>query len=185
MPPLLNRAEANLESTVPDSRMRNAEVGAAGDFERSADDVHEDGRKGTKTNWTTMNASFSGRCGSFGSIMCAQGDVATRKELTDLPEAARRPARPRSKRKCWPGCPGWRASVRRRKTMPICPRSSRPWTSCRPIRKRAVVLRRIIGHTKRNRRPRFARWTSGPSAIASRRADKQLKNIRRTYDRDR
>ena len=121
MPQLLKRAEANLERTVPDSRMRDAESVRHEILSNLAMMFTQDGTEGHEDELDFYECKFL-RALRFLRIDHVRKALSERKELTDLPEADDGEASRPSMTKCWPGSPGWRASVRRRKTGCTCPR---------------------------------------------------------------
>ena len=133
MPQLLKRAEANLKRTVPDSRMRDAESVRHEILSDLAMMFTQDGTEGHEDELDFYECRF-GRALRFLRIDHVRKALATRKELTDLPRTATARMRRPSMTRCWRGCPGSRASVRRRKMPSICPRSSPPWIACPPTR---------------------------------------------------
>jgi hypothetical protein len=86
MPQLLKRAEANLERTVPDSRMRDAETVRQNTLSSLMTLFMEDGTEGHEDELDFYECKFL-RALRFLRIDHVRKALSARKELTDLPEA--------------------------------------------------------------------------------------------------
>src|SRR4051794_23858626 len=87
MPQLLKRAEANLERTVPDSRMRDAESVRQEILSDLAMMFTQDGMEGHEDELDFYECRFQ-RALRFLRIDHVRSALSKRKELTDLPEAS-------------------------------------------------------------------------------------------------
>ena len=118
MPPLLVRCELNLNKTVPDSVMRNAEAvreEILSSFQLLfTDDAAEDALDYYECRF--------GRAFKTLRIDHFRAAVSEREDLTDLPVATTRTAKRCSTTRCSRVCRAWPASGRRRRIRPTCRR---------------------------------------------------------------
>ena len=145
MPQLLKRAEANLERTVPDSRMRDAESVRHEVLSNLAMMFTQDGTEGHEDELDFYECKFL-RALRFLRIDHVRKALSERKELTDLPEADDGEAAlddemlARLSRMASVG-PSQEDRL-------YLPQVIKALDKLLPDQKRAVVLRRIIGHTE-------------------------------------
>lgn len=145
MPQLLKRAEANLERTVPDSRMRDAESVRQEILSNLAMMFTQDGTEGHEDELDFYECKFL-RALRFLRIDHVRKAVSERKELTDLPEADNSESQAafddemlaRLSRMASIG-PSQEDALYLSEVIAALDRLP-------PDQKRAVILRRIIGH---------------------------------------
>jgi sigma-70-like protein len=146
-PRLLNRAEANLLRTVPDSRMRDAEAVRQEILSSLALMFAEDGLEGHEDELDFYECKFL-RSLSFLRIDHVRKENARRKELTDLSEVTTEDGDvmleedllARLSRKARIGAS--------QEDHAYLPEVIKALDRLPPDQKRTVVLRRIIGHTE-------------------------------------
>jgi hypothetical protein len=145
MPQLLKRVEANLERTVPDSRIRDAESVRHKVLSNLGMMFTQDGTEGHADELDFYECKFL-RALRFLRIDHVRKALSERKELTDLPEAADGGASlddemlARLSRMASVG-PSQEDRL-------YLPQLIKALDKLPPDQKRAVVLRRIIGHTE-------------------------------------
>jgi hypothetical protein len=147
MPQLLNRAEANLLRTVPDSRMRDAEAVRQEILSSLALMFTEDGSEGHEDELDFYECKFL-RSLRFLRIDHVRKANSQRKELTDLPEVVTEDGDvmleedllARLSRKARIGAS--------QEDHAYLPEVIKALDMLPPDQKRAVVLRRLIGHTE-------------------------------------
>lgn len=145
MPQLLKRAEANLERTVPDSRMRDAKSVQHEILSDLAMMFTQDGTEGHEDELDFYECKFL-RALRFLRIDHVRKALSERKELTDLPEA-----------NDGEGAFDEEMLARLSRMASVGPSQEdrlylpeviKALDKLPPAQKRAVVLRRIIGHTE-------------------------------------
>jgi hypothetical protein len=153
---LLKRAEANLERTVPDSRMRDAKSVRHEILSDLAMMFTQDGTEWHEDELDFYECKFL-RALRFLRIDHVRKALSERKELTDLPEADDGEGEAAFDEEML---------ARLSRMASVGPsQEDRRSTSCRRI-KSAPSCSAVSSDTRRNRPQRFARWTSGRFAIA-------------------
>lgn len=174
MPQLLKRAEANLERTVLDSRMRDAESVRHEVLSNLAMMFTQDGTEGHEDELDFYECKFL-RALRFLRIDHVRKALSERKELTDLPEADDGEAAlddemlARLSRM---------ASVSpSQEDRLYLPQVIKALDKLPPDQKRAVVLRRIIGHTE-EQAAKICKVDKRTIRYRLAAADKQLKTLK-------
>jgi hypothetical protein len=143
MPQLLKRAEANFERTVPDSRMRDAESVRHEVLSNLAMMFTQDSTEGHEDELDFYECKFL-RALRFLRIDHVRKALSERKELTDLPEADEAALDDETLARL-----SRMASVGpSQEDRLYLPQVIKALDKLPPDQKRAVVLRRIIGHTE-------------------------------------
>ena len=174
MPQLLKRAEANLERTVPDSRMRDAESVRHEVLSNLAMKFTQDGTEGHGDELDFYECKFL-RALRFLRIDHIRKALSERKELTDLPEADDGEAAFDDEmlaRLSRMASVGPSQEDRLYLTQVVKALDRLP-----PDQKRAVVLRRIIGHTE-EQTAKICKVDKRTIRYRLAAADKQLKTLK-------
>jgi hypothetical protein len=174
MPQLLKRAEANLERTVPDSRMRDAKSVRHGILSDLAMMFTQDGTEGHEDELDFYECKFL-RALRFLRIDHVRKALSERKELTDLPEADDGEAAFDEEML---GRLSRMASVGpSQEDRLYLPEVIKALDKLPPDQKRAVVLRRIIGHTE-EQAAKICKVDKRTIRYRLAAADKQLKTLK-------
>jgi hypothetical protein len=174
MPQLLKRAEANLERTVPDSRMRDAKSVRHEILSDLMMMFTQDGTEGHENGLDFYECKFL-RALRFLRIDHVRKALSERKELTDLPEADDGEAAfdeemlARLSRMASVG-PSQEDRL-------YLPEVIKALDKLPPDQKRAVVLRRIIGHTE-EQTAKICKVDKRTIRYRLAAADKQLKTLK-------
>ena len=147
MPQLLKRAEANLERTVPDGRMRDAESVRHEILSDLAMMFTQDGTEGHEDELDFYECRF-GRALRFLRIDHVRKALSERKELTDLPESGDSQDEPALDDEMLARLSRMASIGPSQEDALYLPEAIKALDKLPPDQKRAVVLRRIIGHTE-------------------------------------
>jgi hypothetical protein len=147
MPQLVKRAEANLLRTVPDSRMPDAEAVRQEILSSLALMFTEDGSEGHEDELDFYECKFL-RSLRFLRIDHVRAEISRRKELTDLPEAGNDQGEPTLDDEMLARLSRMASIGPSQEDHAYLPEVIKALDKLPPDQKRAVVLRRIIGHTE-------------------------------------
>jgi hypothetical protein len=147
MPHLLKRAEANLLRTVPDIRMRDAESVRQEILSTLMQMFMDDGSEGHEDELNFYECKFL-RALRFLRIDHVRAAVSSRKELTDLPEASNDQGEPTIDDEMLARLSRLASIGPSQEDRVYLPEVVKALDNLPPDQKRAVVLRRIIGHTE-------------------------------------
>ncbi|SDR58156.1 Sigma-70, region 4 [Rhizobiales bacterium GAS113] len=147
MPPLLKRAEANLERTVPDSRMRDAETVRQNILSGLMTMFMEDGTEGHEDELDFYECKFL-RALRLLRIDYVRKALSARKELTDLPEGDGGESEAAFDDEMLARLSRMASVGPSQEDHLYLPEVIKALDKLPPDQKRAVVLRRIIGHTE-------------------------------------
>jgi hypothetical protein len=147
MRPLLSRAEANLFRTVPDTRMRDAESVRQDILSALMQKFMDDGSEGHEDELDFYECKFL-RALRLLRIDHVRKALASRKELTDLPEATNDQGEVTLDDEMLARLSRMASIGPSQEDRLYLPEVIKALDKLPPDQKRAVVLRRIIGHTE-------------------------------------
>jgi Sigma-70, region 4 len=176
MPQLLKRAEANLERTVPDSRMRGAESVRHQILSDFALMFTQDGTEGHEDELDFYECRFL-RALRFLRIDHVRKALSGRKELTDLPESADGQDKPARDDEMLARLSRMASVGPSQEDRLYLPEVIKTLDKLPPDQKRAVVLRRIIGHTE-EQTAKICKVDKRTIRYRLAAADKQLKTLK-------
>ena len=176
MPQLLKRAEANLERTVPDSRMRDAESVRHEILSDLAMMFTQDGTEGHEDELDFYECKFL-RALRFLRIDHVRKALSERKELTDLPEADDGEGEAAFDEEMLARLSRMASVGPSQEDRLYLPEVIKALDKLPPDQKRAVVLRRIIGHTE-EQTAKICKVDKRTIRYRLAAADKQLKTLK-------
>jgi hypothetical protein len=147
MPSLLSRAEANLLRTVPESRMRDAESVRQDILSSLMQKFVDDGTEGHEDELDFYECKFN-RSLRFLRIDHVRSALSKRKHLTDLPEASDEEGEPVAEDEMLARLSRTASIGPSQEDHVYLPQVAEALDKLPPDVKRAVVLRRVIGHTE-------------------------------------
>ncbi|MDP2331330.1 MAG: sigma factor-like helix-turn-helix DNA-binding protein [Reyranella sp.] len=176
MPQLLKRAEANLERTVPDSRMRDAESVRHTILSDLMMMFTQDGTEGHEAELDFYECKFL-RALRFLRIDHVRKALSERKELTDLPQAGDGAGEAAFNDEMLARLSRMASIGPSQEDALYLPEVIAALDRLPPDQKRAVILRRIIGHTEEET-AKIMKVKGRTVRNRLSRADKQLKTLK-------
>ncbi|ODT23862.1 MAG: hypothetical protein ABS54_10160 [Hyphomicrobium sp. SCN 65-11] len=176
MPQLLKRAEANLERTVPDSRIRNAESIRHDILSDLAMMFTQDGTEGHEGELDFYECKFL-RALRFLRIDHVRKALVKRKELTDLPQTDDGEGEAAFDDEMLARLSRMASIGPSQENALYLPEVIAALDRLPAHQKRAVILRRIIGHTE-DETAKIMKVKGRTVRGRLRRADKQLKTLK-------
>jgi DNA-directed RNA polymerase specialized sigma24 family protein len=176
MPTLLVRAEANLLKTVPDSRMRNAEAVREEILSNLQMMFTEDGSEGHEDELDYFECKFLRALRTL-RIDHVRAEISRRKELTDLPEAITEDGDVMLEEDLLALLSRKARIGASQEDHTYLPEVIKVLDKLPPDQKRAVVLRRIIGHTE-EQAAKICKVDKRTIRYRLARADTQLKKLK-------
>lgn len=147
MPQLLYRVEANLLRTVPETRMRDAESVRQNILSSLMHMFMDDGTEGHEDELDFYECKFN-RSLRFLRIDHVRSALSERKHLTDLPEASNEEGEPVAEDEMLARLSRYASIGPSQEDHVYLPQVAEALDKLPPDVKRAVVLRRVIGHTE-------------------------------------
>jgi DNA-directed RNA polymerase specialized sigma24 family protein len=176
MQQLLNRAEANLLRTVPDTRMRDAESVRQEILSSLMMLFTQDGSEGHEDDLDFYECKFL-RALRLLRIDHVRKALASRRELTDLPEASNEQGEPTLDDEMLARLSRMASIGPSQEDRLYLPEVIKALDKLPPDQKRAVVLRRIIGHTE-EQTAKICKVDKRTIRYRLARADKQLRKLK-------